>query len=91
MRKINNNGLNSMMTLKSPSFVFLISRYILRLGQAAQKQQRPHCSNHKMYLEIREADERALKLTIGSFSFFSFLAFDSEGDSHNFVNRWEQM
>ena len=38
----------------------LISRYILRLGQAAQKHQRMRCSNRKMYLEIRGADEWAL-------------------------------
>ena len=48
------------MTLKAPSFAPLISRYILRLGQAAQKQQRPRCPNPKMYLEIRRADERLL-------------------------------
>ena len=35
------------------SFALLISRYILQLGQAAQKQQRPLCPNRKMYLEIR--------------------------------------
>ena len=46
--------------LKVPSFALLISRYILRLGQAAQKQQRPRCPNPKMYLEIRRADERLL-------------------------------
>ena len=39
------------------SFGLLISTYILRLGQAAQKQQRPHCHYRKMYLEIRRADE----------------------------------
>ena len=44
-------------SLKAPSFAFRISRYILRLGQAAQKQQRPRCPNRKMYLEIRGADE----------------------------------
>ena len=44
--------------LKAPSFALLISRYILRLGQAAQKQQRPRCPNPKTYLEIRRADER---------------------------------
>ena len=43
---------------KATSSVLLISRYILRLGQAAQKQQRPRCPNPKMYLEIRKADER---------------------------------
>ena len=42
---------------KAPSSAFLISRYILRLGQAAQKQQHPRCPNRKMYLEIRRADE----------------------------------
>ena len=42
--------------LKSPSFAPLISRYILRLGQVAQKQERSRCSNRKMYLEIRGAD-----------------------------------
>ena len=42
---------------KAPSSAFLLSRYILRLGQAAQKQQRPRCPNLKMYLEIRRADE----------------------------------
>ena len=45
--------------LKSLSSVPLISRYILRLGQAAQKQQCPRCPNRKMYLEIRDADEGA--------------------------------
>ena len=30
----------------------------MRLGQAAQKQQRPRCLNPKMYLKIRRADER---------------------------------
>ena len=44
--------------LKAPSSAFLISRYILRLGQAAQKKQRPR----KMYLEIRRADEWLLNL-----------------------------
>ena len=44
--------------LKAPSFALLISRYILRLGLAAQKQQCPRCPNPKMYLEIRKADER---------------------------------
>ena len=43
--------------IKAPLFAFLISRYILRLGQAAQKQQRPRCPNRKMFLEIRRADE----------------------------------
>ena len=43
--------------LKAPSSAFLISRYILRLGQAAQKQQRPRCPNRKMYIEIRRAVE----------------------------------
>ena len=45
--------------LKSLSSALLISRYILRLGQAAEKQQRLPCPNHKMYLEIRKADEAA--------------------------------
>ena len=44
--------------LQSLSLTILISRYILRLGQAAQKQQRPSCPNPKMYLEIRKAVER---------------------------------
>ena len=44
-------------TDKVPSFALLISRYILLLGQAAQKQQRPRCPNPKMYLEIRRANE----------------------------------
>ena len=44
------------------SSVLLISRYILRLGQAAQKQHCPRCPNCMMYLEIRGADE-------GPFSF----------------------
>ena len=43
-------------------FALLISRYILRLGQAAQKQQRPRCPNSKMYLEIRRADRRLFKV-----------------------------
>ena len=34
----------------------------MRLGQAAQKQQRQRCPNPKMYLEIRKADERVLKV-----------------------------
>ena len=38
------------------------SYIVLALGQAAQKQQRPRCPNHKMYLEIRSADEGALSL-----------------------------
>ena len=46
--------------LKRHSSAPLISRYILRLGKAAQKQQRPRCPNRKMYLEIRKADEGAL-------------------------------
>ena len=37
----------------------LISRHILRLEQLAQKQQRPRCPYDKMYLGIREADERS--------------------------------
>ena len=41
---------------KTPSFVFLSSRYILQL---AQKQQRPRCPNCKMYLETIGADEGA--------------------------------
>ena len=49
--------------LKAPLFALLISRYILRLGQAAQKLLRPRCSNPKMFLEIRWADERLLKLS----------------------------
>ena len=43
---------------KSPSFGLLILRYILRLGQAAQKQQHPHCPNPKMYVDIRRADKK---------------------------------
>ena len=49
--------------LKKPLSALLISRYILRLGQAAQKQQRPCCSNRKMYFEIRRADEWLLNLS----------------------------
>ena len=49
--------------LKAPSSAFLISRYILRLGQAAQKQQRPSCPNRKMYLEIRRVYEWLLSLS----------------------------
>ena len=37
-----------------------MSRYVLRLGQAAQKQQRPRRPNRKLYLEIKEAEEWAL-------------------------------
>ena len=48
--------------IKSHSSASLISRYILSLGLAAHKQQRPRGPNRKMYLEIREADERALRL-----------------------------
>ena len=46
--------------LKSPSSTLLILRYILQLGQVAQKQQRPLCPNSKMHLVIRGADEGAL-------------------------------
>ena len=49
--------------LKVPSFALLFSRYIFRLGQTAQKQQRPRCPNLKMYLEIRRADERLLNVS----------------------------
>ena len=51
----------SNISLKAPSFALLVSRYILRLGQSAQKQQRPRCPNCKMYLEIRRADEWLFK------------------------------
>ena len=50
--------------LKALSSVFLIARYILRLGQAAQKHQRTRCPNPKMYLEIRRADERLFNVDI---------------------------
>ena len=50
--------------LKSSSSAPVISRYILRLGQTAQQQLRPRCHNCKMYLEIREADERALRQSV---------------------------
>ena len=50
--------------LKTPLYALLISRYILRLGQAAQKQQRPRCPNRKMYLEIRRADEWPLLVLV---------------------------
>ena len=50
--------------LKTPLSALLISRYILRLGQAAQKQQRPRCPNRKMYLEIRRADEWPLLVLV---------------------------
>ena len=33
----------------------------MRLGQTAQKQQRPRCPNPKIYLEIRRVDERLLR------------------------------
>ena len=49
---------------KAPSFALLISRCILRLGQVAQKQQRPHCPYPKMYLAIRKADERLLSIIL---------------------------
>ena len=49
-------------SFKAPSSAFLISRCILRLGQAAQKQQRRQCPNPKMYLEIRRANERLFSL-----------------------------
>ena len=49
-------------SLRSRSSAPLISRYILRLGQEAQKQQRLRCSNRKMYLEFRGADEWAFRL-----------------------------
>ena len=48
--------------LKSLSSAFLISRYILWLGQEAQKQQCPPCPNPKMILEIRRADEWLFRL-----------------------------
>ena len=51
-------------SLKAPSSAFLISRYILRLGQAAQKQQGPRCPNPKMYLEIRRVDEFSIRIQI---------------------------
>ena len=54
---------------KAPSSALLISRYILRLGQAAQKQQRPRCPDRKMYLEIRKADEWLFKLLLTYFMF----------------------
>ena len=44
----------------------------MRLGQAAQKQQRPHCSNQKMYLEISGADE-------GAYTNFADKIFQSNG------------
>ena len=48
--------------LKGHSSAFLISRYILRLGQGGRCCFCAACPNRKMYLEIRNADERALKL-----------------------------
>ena len=45
------------MDFKSPSTDPLVSEYILRLGLAEQKQQRPSCPIHKMYLKIRGTDE----------------------------------
>ena len=45
--------------LKSHSSAFLISRYILRLGQRRRCCFCAACPNPKMYLEIRSADEGA--------------------------------
>ena len=47
--------------LKAPSSAFLISRYILRLGQRGRCCFCAACPNCKMYLEIRSANEGALK------------------------------
>ena len=55
--------------LKSPSSASLIPRYILRLGQVAQKQQCPRWPNRKMYLEIKGADEGAFRPTREEYSF----------------------
>ena len=52
-------SLNGLESLSSAS---LISRYILRLMQAAQKHLRPRCPNRKMYLGIRQADEGSFLL-----------------------------
>ena len=45
---------------KRPSSASLIARYILRLGQATQKQQQPRCPN----LDIRGADEGAFRFQL---------------------------
>ena len=57
---------------KRPSSAPLISRHIMRLGQAAVKQQRPRCPNRKMYLETKEADEGTLCMYFGN-SVFSIV------------------
>ena len=49
-----NLKIDVLLNLKAPSFALLISRYILRLGQAAQKQQRPRFPYQKMNLAIIE-------------------------------------
>ena len=54
--------------LKAHSSAFLISRYILGLGQAAQNQQRPLCPNRKIYLEIRRADEWLFRFSADAIS-----------------------
>ena len=64
------NRISNYKGIKAHSFALLISRYILRLRQAAQKQQRPRCPNPKMYLEIRKADESLFK-----FKSWTFLRF----------------
>ena len=57
-------------TLKSLSSALLISRYILGLGQHERCCFFAACPNRKMYLEIRNANEGALKLkkNYGSFT-----------------------
>ena len=51
-------------TYAMPKFSYVLLISILRLGQAAQKQQRPRCPNPKMYFEIRRVDERLFTYTI---------------------------
>ena len=47
--------------LKSHSSAFLISRYILPLGQRGRYCFCAACSNRKMYLEMKSANEGALR------------------------------
>ena len=52
----------------------------MRLGQATQKQQSPHCPNFKMYLAITGADKGAIRDTKSS-EIFGLEAFESLSES----------
>ena len=58
--------------LKASSSASLISRYILRLGQRGHCCFCAACSNRKMYLEIRGADEGLFKYIFQSLNFLGF-------------------